>query len=132
MHKPATANYVRRHPDGYIEVGYVGDQSGETVRWVTERCLAEAQRSIKADRYVLGLIDLSQVGRTTRDSRAASRESFFIVPSDKVALYGANPFERNLVSTLIRVSGRGLTTGIFKTRAEAVRWLLKPPAEPRV
>lgn len=119
-------NRVFVHPEGYIEVETVGQQSVESVRAMGDEILALAKPLQASHQPVYILDNLTRIGlkqsmavpkavaaeaRRIRFDRAA-----MVGPNNRLFRYGTN--------FLIQAIGKGDKIRYFIDRAKAVRWLL--------
>lgn len=116
----------------YIEIRFIGDQSEEKVRSVAEQAMTAAQEFINNDEWVRVLVDLSDQGNTTNESRRASKEAYNYGAYDKIAIIGFNKFLKNFINTVIATSGRQSSVKLFDTKEKALEWLLKDPSELKI
>lgn len=115
-------NKVRLH-DFYIELSYVGDQSGETVREMLDHALRMADKVWGEGYPHFVLVDLNRLGKSTHSSRAASLNGLKRLSFAAVAVVSRRLFFRQLASLVIRASGRGSRVKVFSTKKTALSWL---------
>lgn len=98
-----------------------GQQTGESIREVNHR----------AQELIVGhgltnpnfLMDISTVGKSDSQSRKAGNEMIKSLEFNKMALFGAKGFIKQLAALVIKASGKSATVRQFDTVAEAERWL---------
>ena len=108
-----------------IEVRYEGDQTYETVAFITRSVLKATEQLRQKNMPVMILNSLAGVGKTSAGSRKAASEALLLDVYDKVAIYGANLFFRNLAKLIIIATGKSKSVKYFNTRKDAEQWLLK-------
>lgn len=115
-------NRVFYNPDGYIEVVLVGEQSNATFIKIYEGIEPIRQELNSKNMPLLCLFDLGQLTGFSIESGKAAIGLLESTEYDKVAMF-ATPHQE-FTQGVIMASGKGDTTKIFKTRKEAVKWLL--------
>jgi hypothetical protein len=117
------ANRISLNPDGYIEVGIVGDQtkmSFEHLHLTTEEMMDLLQ---KQGRQQLGLIDVTKQGKFSADSNKEAMLILEKLPYDKLAIFGANNVLAQVISAIILAMGKSANTKLFGDRQTALAWL---------
>lgn len=107
----------------HVEVKLVGDQTADSVDAFVDESLKFNSQLRAKNRPVLSLIDISRLGRSDYIARRAGVRRLRNVRYDRLAMYGANPFWKQLIRFMVHVSGRGRKVGYFDTRIAALRWL---------
>jgi hypothetical protein len=115
--------------DNYIEIRFVGDQSYDSVKEVADKTMAACQELIDRDEWVRVFVDLSEQGKTTSESRKASKEAYNYGAYDKIVITGANSIMTTFVNTVIKASGRQSSAKVENDKEKALAWLKEDPKE---
>lgn len=124
MNETAAKNTVLLHADGYIEVKLQGDQTFETIERVARDCRGLVDQLTFAHKRVLGLINLSGERNFSTGSNKAAMEALSGFNYDRVAMFGGTTVTTEVGSLIVKALGKSENTRVFKTREEAVAWLL--------
>ena len=73
----------------------------------------------------LGLVDLTTDASYSPDSNKAAMKTLESFNYEKIAMFGAGEILTDVTKAIILAIGRSHNTKIFKTREEAVKWLLE-------
>lgn len=118
------ANKISLNPQGYIEVAIEGPQSFMTFENMKPDAIDYLEQLQKEGKKRLGLIDLTNQTDFTVDSNRAGMEILESLNYERLALFGAKTTLTEVVRAIILAIGKNHNTKIFKTREEAVAWLL--------
>lgn len=116
-------NKVYLGDDGFIHLDYMGEQNYEKVKADLVPMTELAEKLHKEKKHAYLLVDASDVRKQDSGARKAAAEIVFSVPYDKVALFGAGPFLKNVASLIVKAIGKSNKFGFFDTKEEAARWL---------
>lgn len=122
--KPIEGGTVTVEPEGYVCVSLIGDQTYQTIdalKTETERRVEELRMQHKR---LLGLVDLTRQTGFNTGSNKAALEALTSIPYEKAALVTDNQLFGDLAIMIIKALGKSDRTRYFKTREEAVPWLL--------
>ncbi|HEX7259835.1 MAG TPA: STAS/SEC14 domain-containing protein [Candidatus Saccharimonadia bacterium] len=115
-------NKVFLNPEGFLEIVFVGHQTGETFQDVYEKVLP-LLAGMKAEGTPLrGLFDLTlQTGYSLNSDKAAMK---FLEETDydRVAMYHVPHAE--VTKAIILAMGKSDNTKLFESREEALAWLM--------
>jgi hypothetical protein len=122
MQPPVSKINVSLHPDGYLDISIMGDQTGESFR--------AAYRDIKpliaqlgaAGKPLLGLIDMTHQTGYSLASDKAALEVLESIKYEKLAM--CNPPHPGVAQGIILAMGRSDNTRVFDMRERALTWLL--------
>jgi hypothetical protein len=118
--------------DDFIEVRFVGDQTGAAVKEVSDQVIAASQQFIDRDEWVRVLVDLTEQGKTNTGSRKASKEAYNYGTYDKLVVIGAGKLMKHFVNTVIATSGRQSKARVMDNRDEALEWLHQNPEQLKI
>ncbi|MEI8338603.1 MAG: STAS/SEC14 domain-containing protein [bacterium] len=119
------ANRVFLNPDGYIEVVLDGKQSYMTIdnmKYTIQDLINQLEQQGKPR---LGLVDLTTDETYSPDSNKAAMQTLESLNYEKIAMFGAGEVLTEVTKAIILAIGRSHNTKIFKSREEAVKWLLE-------
>lgn len=120
----STYGTVTLESPGYVVVALEGDQTYQSIDSLFQIALKYAEQLKGEHRPLLGLVDLShQTGFNTGSNKAAL-EALSKIDYDRAALVGDNALFSELAQLIIGALGKNDRTKFFKTREEAVPWLL--------
>ena len=115
---------VTLKPEGYVVVALVGDQTYQTVDALCRETVKFVDNLKVSRKPLLGLVDLSlQTGFNTGSNKAAL-ESLSQIDYERAALVSDNKLFGELAKAIIKALGKDDRTKFFRTREEAVAWLL--------
>jgi hypothetical protein len=115
---------VTLEPDGYVAVALVGDQTYQTVDALCHETLRVVDQLKISQKPLLGLVDLSRQTGFNTGSNKAALESLSKIGYERAALVSNNKLFGELAKAIIKALGKDDQTMFFKTREEAVAWLL--------
>ena len=121
----APSSQIRPRPDAIIEQVYRGNQTAETVSEgiaALRQVLTQAGGKAKPARI---LLDLTNLGKTSAEARAAGARGIRTVPIARVAMYGTNLYNQVMVNLIFQASGKARRFRAFNTKAKAIAWLKK-------
>lgn len=121
------ANKIFMNPDGYVEVVLDGQQSYMTIDNLRYDIVDMVNQLQKQGKPRLGLVDLTTDETYSPDSNKAAMKTLESLNYEKVAMFGASEVLTDVTKAIILAMGRSHNTKIFKTREEAVKWLLEMP-----
>ena len=124
------ANKIFLNPEGYVEVVMDGEQTYMTIDNMKYDAIDMLGQLQKEGKPRLGLIDLTKQANYTPDSNKAALSNLEALNYEKVAMFGASTLLTEVSKALILAMGRSQNTQIFKTREEAVKWLLENNNQP--
>lgn len=119
------ANKIFLNPEGYVEVVMDGEQTFMTIDNMKYDAIDMLGQLQKEGKPRLGLIDLTKQANYTPDTNKAAMSNLEALNYEKVAMFGASTLLTEVSKALILAMGRSNNTKIFKTREEAVKWLLE-------
>ena len=115
---------VTLEPEGYVVVALVGDQTYQTVDALCRETLKFVDNLNLNQKPLVGLVDLSRQTGFNTGSNKAALESLTKVEYDRAALVSDNKLFGELAKAIIKALGKDDKTKFFRTREEAVPWLL--------
>ena len=118
-------NRTRRLAGGIIEQSYSGDQTAASVEEgiaALQQILPKVGGSIKPARI---LLDLTFLGKTSAEARAAGARGIETIPIRRVAMYGTNLYNQVMVNLIFKASAKARRFRAFDNRAKAMAWLKK-------
>lgn len=118
------ANRIFLNPDGYIEVIIDGPQTFMSFDNLMPDASDYLEELQKQGKKRLGLIDLSKQTDFTVDSNRAGMQILESLNYEKLAFFGAKTSLNEVAKAIILAIGKSDNTKMFKTRDEAVKWLL--------
>ena len=119
------ANRVFLNPDGYIEVVLDGQQSYMSIDNMRYDIMDLVEQLQQQGKPRLGLVDLTTDASYSPDSNKAAMKTLESFNYEKIAMFGAGEILTDVTKAIILAIGRSHNTKIFKTREEAVKWLLE-------
>jgi hypothetical protein len=111
----------------FLEIICRGDQTAQSVA----RVAAEAHRKAVAawgDRPPLVYVDICKMGASSFTSRKAAMKSLRSLPFSKIAICAQSLFLRHVSELIIRAGRLAERVRVFKSRKEALEWLLSSSA----
>lgn len=114
-------NKVYLGKDEFIYVEIFGDQTYESIHKTAEE-IEEVIQEIKKQKAYL-LVDLSRMTKQDSGARKAAQEGLNFIHYDKMAIFAAPLFLKNVARFLVLATGKTNVVGFFKTEEEAIRWL---------
>jgi hypothetical protein len=118
----AEENTVQLNKDGYIEVIVIGSQTGDSFRRIYSDALPFIDQLAKDNKPLLGLIDLTKETGFSVDSNKAALKLLEDLPYERIAM--VHPPFPEVTSGIIVAMGKSDNTKVFKTKEEALKWLL--------
>jgi hypothetical protein len=115
---------VTLEPEGYVCVALVGDQSYQTIDRLFQETMRYVDRLTMEQKPLLGLVDLSQQTGFNTGSNKAALEALTKIEYDRAALVSDNRLFGELARAIIKALGKDDRTKFFRTREEAVPWLI--------
>jgi hypothetical protein len=119
-----STNQVALNPEGYIEMKLIGEQTYQTIEEVGKASRQYIDKLNYEHRPVLVLIDLTQHKSINSGTNKASMELLDAIPYKRTAMFGSNAIITEVSRGIITALGKGENTKVFKTREEAVAWLV--------
>lgn len=116
-------NRVFLGADDFIHNHHVGDQTGDTVRLMTDQLAVIVARLKAEKRQVLAFIDLTKLGQQDTAARKAAADGLRMLEYDRAAIYGKDPILRYVANLVIRASGQGAKAKYFDSKPEAIAFL---------
>lgn len=110
------------NPEGYAEIILSGDQAAQMFESIYADFLPIQERLRSEDQPVLGLFDCSDETGFSLSSNKAALEILEKIKYDRVAMY--NVPHADVTKGIIMATGKSQNTQLFKSRQEAVDWLL--------
>lgn len=112
--------------EGYIEVIIEGDQTYMMFQELKIDAALLLEKLRRENKPVLGLIDISKEGKFSSETNRAAMQILESLNYDKVAIFGASKILEEVTKAIILAMGKMHNTKIFRTREEAIKWLLEP------
>lgn len=115
--------------DKFIEVILDGPQDSDAVHQLIKLNDVAISRFISEGKPLMLLINLTDVGRLTAGAFTAGIDTMdeHTFPFQKMAIYGIKTsIIREMIDLMIKTFADRYTMAVFKTRQEAIDWLLKP------
>ena len=112
---------IKMGDDGIVRTAFVGDMSEQGVEALVKDALPFIEAS-SVENPTPVLHDSSQSGKYTSRARKAILRFFTDPRIGKIAVVGARPYTRVLLSFLLKASGR-TNMRLFAKEHEAVTWL---------
>jgi hypothetical protein len=119
-----TGGTVTVEPEGYACISLIGDQTYQTIDELRQETLKYVDRFKMESKPLLGLVDLSQQTGFNTGSNKAALEALSQIDYERAALVSDNELFGSLAQMIIKALGKDDRTKFFKTREEAVPWLL--------
>jgi hypothetical protein len=116
-------NIVTLEPKNVVSVTAVGAQTYDTVKDVENQVRVITNQLRAQNRPVKILIELSPGVSQDLTARRAAREFLTSLDYDKIGMYGAKMFLKNVIDLIIAGSVRNGRVKNFYTKEEALRWL---------
>jgi hypothetical protein len=118
------ANCIFYNPEGYIEVSVEGDQSYMSFVNLMPEAATMLEQLQKEGKPRLGLIDVTHQGAHTAESNHSALEMLETLDYERLAIFGANTMLSEVIKGIVIAMGKGEKIKIFKTREDAVEWVL--------
>ena len=116
-------NKVYLSEDGFIRADYVGKQNVERVTQTQKEINDFVEKMRKEGKPALVLVDISKVTGQDSGARKAGFEGMSKFRYDKIALFGAGIFLKNVVNFVAKASGKSSKIRLFRIEKEASEWL---------
>lgn len=114
---------TKLNKQGIIEQTWSGNQDASSVVIGLEQLNSAAIKAMTKKLPVLVLINVTKLGKTTAGARAAGARGMRTIPFKRVAMYGANAFNRNLINIIIVATGKSSVAKVLNSRSAAIKWL---------
>jgi hypothetical protein len=124
MNEPEATNTVTLEPEGYVYVKLVGDQTHKTIEDSAKECVELAGQIHALNKPLLGLIDFSEEGSFSTGANKATLDAMSSISYERIAMFGTNPVLAEVSRLIIQALGKANKTMVFKTREEAMAWLM--------
>jgi hypothetical protein len=110
-----------------IEVAYEQEIKPEHLKQAGEMIKAQHEKLASENRPTLILIDVSQSGDVSYETRLEGFKSLNEVTSfaDKIAVFGSNRVLKYIINFIIKAAGKTERVRVFETKPEAENWLLE-------
>jgi hypothetical protein len=118
----AMENKVFLNPAGYIEVTFIGHQTGDTFKDVHEKVLPIIAEVKSQGKPLRGLFDLTQQTGYSLNSDKAALQFLEEINYDRIAMYHVSHAE--VTKMIIMAIGKSENTKLFDSREEALAWLM--------
>lgn len=118
-------NTVELLENDIIYVQKVGDQTEESMADLYEQIIKIAKRFRAADKRVLVLLNAEQEGKTDVKGREMAATIGRDLDYDKSASFGSSEYLHSVRELMISATQLDQKVANFKTREEAMEWLLK-------
>jgi hypothetical protein len=112
------------NPEGFIEVVLVGDQTAQMFESIYADSIPLLDELKEQNKPALCLFDLTAETGFSLSSNKAALEILERTNYDKIAMYNVPHYK--VTEGIILATGKDDRTKLFKSRDEAVAWLLKP------
>ena len=116
-------NKVFLDENGFVHAEYVGHLTYEKVTETQKEINALVEKMRKEDKRALVLVDISKVSGQDMGARRAGFEGMSKIKYDKIALFGAGIFLKNVVNFVVKAAGKSGKVRLFTTEKEAGEWL---------
>lgn len=118
-----TNNKVFANADGYTEMIWDGDQTGETVFDTIKESVKYNDALSSKGLPIKVLVDLTKVTSLDIGAEKQGVGAVSVIPFDKAAMYGGSDEIMEKVWGIIKYGGGEEKSKMFATREEAVEWL---------
>lgn len=118
------ADRIFLNEEGIVEVQVEGDQTYMTFVNLRDDAINLLNQLQQAGKPRLGLIDITKQGKFSADSNRAAMEVLESLNYDKLAIFGGNTILTEVSRALVIAMGKSENTRVYKTREEAVKWIL--------
>ena len=108
--------------EGYVEIVLIGDQTAQMFEEIYAEFIPLQEELEAQNKPVLGLFNLTDETGFSLSSNKAALEILEKIDYDRVAMYNVPHY--NVTDGIIMAAGKSHNTKLFKTREEAVNWLL--------
>ncbi len=110
---------------GIINSIYHGDQTTASINEIAEAAKPFILGLRKNKKSVMLLINVSDIHGQTAGARKAALDQINFLDYDKIAIFGAKMFIKQIVEFLIAVSGKSAKVKYFRDEESARKWLLE-------
>jgi hypothetical protein len=117
-------NTVELQPEGYVLVTLEGKQDYMTMDALAKRCKRLADQMKAEGKPVIGLVDFSRDGGFTTGTNKAVMHALEEISYDRLALFGKGGVLEEVTKAVVLALGKAERTKVFKTRDEALAWLM--------
>jgi hypothetical protein len=117
-------NEVLLEETGILNSIYHGDQTDASINGIAEAAKPLIEQCRLAKKKVLILIDVRDIHGQTAAARKAALDQLNFLDYDKLAIFGAKTFIKQIIVFLIAASGKKEKVRYFNTEEEARAWLL--------
>lgn len=124
MDDTQASNSVAMHTEGYALVTLVGKQDYMTMDKLAKQCIKLGDQLKVEGKPLLGLVDFSRDPNFTPGTNKAVMQALEEIPYDRIAMFGENKLLGEVTRAVISALGKSDRTKVFRTREEAVAWLL--------
>ena len=111
-------------PQGYALVTLAGKQDYMTMDKLAKECKKIAAQVQTEGTPLLGLVDFTHDPNFTPGTNKAVLEALEEIRYDRIAMFGENALLAEVTKAVISAIGKSDRTKVFKTREEALAWLL--------
>ncbi len=116
-------NKIFLNPAGYIEVIFIGHQTGETFKDVYDKVQPLIATMKNQDKPLRGLFDMTQQTGYSLGSDKAALKFLEETDYDRIAMHHVG--HAAVTNAIIMAMGKGDNTKLFDNREEALAWLMR-------
>jgi len=117
-------NSVVWQPEGYALVTLTGKQTFMSMDALAKECEDMAEKLSAQGKPLLGLVDFTQDPGFDAGTNKAVLKALEEIKYDRIALFGENIALAEVTKAVVAALGKDDRTKVFKTRDEALAWLL--------
>jgi hypothetical protein len=117
-------NSVTWQPEGYALVTLTGKQTFMTMGELAKQCQNMAEKLEAQGKPLLGLVDFTQDPGFDAGTNKAVLKALEEIKYDRIALFGENMVLAEVTKAVVAALGKDDRTKVFKSRDEALAWLL--------
>lgn len=110
---------------GIVELVWRGNQTAENIAQAIKESLAYNAVLEKAGKPVLSLNDVSLLGSSDYTGRSVALKGMRAIRFERLALFGASLFWKQILKFLVAASGKGSRIKHFDHKSDATRWLME-------
>ena len=119
------ANRISYNPAGYVDVIIEGEQSYMTFANLMSEALDLLEQLQDEGKKRYGLMDITKQANYTADTNKAAMEMLESITYDKLAIFGGGLVLTEVAKAIVLAMGKGSNTKIYKTKEQALEWLLE-------